>query len=390
MAQDLYEILGVSRTTDKEEIRKKYKKLARRFHPDVNPGDKEAERRFKEINAAYAVLSDDEKRKLYDEFGDVALQSGFDAKRAREWKEAGARGGPAGGFGGFEGPPEGFDWTEAVGGGGGAGFEDLFGDLFSGLRGGRRGARRGPEPGEDVEAEIEVDFLTAIRGGATRISLEKPSVCRACDGTGAEGRKRTACPTCHGTGHVASGRGRLRLDRTCPTCGGEGTVAAQPCHVCGGSGQVVSRETIEVKIPAGVREGQRLRLAGLGAPGGRGAPPGDLYVRIKIAPHPLYRREGDDLYLDVPITIGEAVRGATISIPTPSGDASFKVPPGTQTGRRFRLRGLGIPVRNGTRGDLYARVAVQVPPASDSADVRELADRLDKFYPSNVRANLVL
>src|SRR5581483_11641580 len=194
--RDLYEILGVSRTADKEEIKKKYKKLARQLHPDVNPGDKDAERRFKEINAAHAVLSDDEKRKLYDEFGDIALQTGFDAKKAREYRDAVRSGGFTGGggpqgFGGFEG----FDWTEAAGGGGGVDFEDLFGDLFSGFEGGGRGggrgrrAQRGPAPGDDIEASLDLDFVTAVKGGHTHIALEKPTQCKSCDGTGSTDKK---------------------------------------------------------------------------------------------------------------------------------------------------------------------------------------------------------
>jgi curved DNA-binding protein len=329
MAKDLYEILGVTKTTEKDEIKKKYKKLARKYHPDVNPGDKEAERKFKEISAAHAVLTDDEKRKLYDEFGDVALQTGFDAKRAREWRTAGA-GARAGGFPGGGGGFEGFDWTESVGGGGTVNFEDLFGDLFGGR--GRRGGgfrARGPEPGEDIEASLELDFMTAIKGGHTRISLEKP---------GADGN--------------------------------------------------LARETIDVNVPAGVREGQRLRLAGLGAPGQRGAPAGDLYVRIHVQPHPFYKREGDDLHVEVPITVGEAVGGATVSFPTPSGDVELKVPPLTQSGRRFRLRGLGAATKQG-KGDLYAKVVVHVP--TQSADeLRELAKKVDGFYSGNVRGFMKL
>ncbi|MEZ0227627.1 MAG: DnaJ C-terminal domain-containing protein [Planctomycetota bacterium] len=320
--QDLYEILGVSRTADKEEIKKKFKKLARQLHPDVNPGDKTAERRFKEVSAAYAVLSDDEKRKLYDEFGDIALQMGFDSKKAREYREAvnAGRGGfPGGGF-------EGFDWTEAAGGG--VNFEDIFGDIFGGrARGFGRNRARGPMPGEDVEASLEIDFMTAVKGGQTRISLR--------DGGFAPGR-----------------------------------------------------DTIDVTIPPGVREGQRLRLAGLGAPGDRGAPPGDLYVRLHVREHALYKREGDDLHIEVPITVPEAVSGATVGFPTPSGEVSLKVPAGTQSGRRFRLRGLGVATRSG-KGDLYARVVVAIPD-KDAPEVRELAQRLAPFYTRDPRADLKL
>jgi molecular chaperone DnaJ len=351
--RDLYEILGVSRTASKDEIKAKYKKLARKLHPDVNPGDKEAERRFKEINAAHAVLSDDERRKLYDEFGDIALQTGFDAKKAREYQEAVRSGGgfPQGGFpGGFEG----FDWTEAVGGGSRVNFEDLFSGLFGGGLGGRR-RQRGPAPGEDIEAALDLDFVTAVKGGHTQVVLEKPVVCRACDGTGSAEKRR--------------GRGR-------------------PCPVCEGQGVVLGRETVDVNVPAGVREGQRLRLAGLGAPGEAGAPPGDLYVRIHVREHPFFKRDGDDLSVEVPITIPEAISGATVSFPTPSGEVSLKVPAGTQSGKRFRLRGLGVKSRTGT-GDLYARVVVQVPDR-DGDQVREIAQRLVPFYTRDPRAELKL
>ncbi len=386
--RDLYEILGVSRTADKEEIKKKFKKLARQLHPDVNPGDKNAERKFKEVSAAHAVLSDDEKRKLYDEFGDIALQVGFDAKKAREYREAVRSGG--GGFhgGGFEG----FDWTEAAGGGG-VNFEDLFGDIFGGgglggLGGRGRRAPRGPAPGEDIESWIELDFLTAVKGGQTRISLEKPGACKACDGTGAADRKRKPCTDCGGSGRIPTSRGPLRMEQACHRCEGQGTIVARPCPGCEGRGVVVSRETIDLTIPPGVREGQRLRLAGLGAPGDRGAPPGDLYVRIHVREHAAFKREGDDLHVDVPITIPEAIAGATVSFPTPSGEVSLKIPPLTQSGRRFRLRGLGVAARSG-KGDLYARVLVQVPDR-DGPEAREIAQRLAPFYTRDPRAELKL
>jgi molecular chaperone DnaJ len=387
MAKDLYQILGVSKTAETDEIKKVYKKLARKLHPDVNPGDKESERKFKEINAAHAVLSDPEKRKLYDEFGDLALQSGFDAKRAKEYREAGVRGGgPGGSPGGFDG----FDWTEAAGGGAGPSFEDLFGDIFGGRGGGGGGrrARRGPSPGDDIEAQLDLDFLTSVRGGTTRLSLEKPTKCKVCDGTGSEDKKRGRCPDCGGTGQKAGSRGPIRVGRACPTCGGTGEVIARPCSACGARGQVIARETIDVNVPGGVRDGQRLRLAGLGAPGEHGAPAGDLYVRIHVLGHPFYKRDGDDLQVEIPITVGEALRGAKIHFPTPSGEVDLKVPPGTQSGRRFRLRGLGVQSRNG-KGDLYARVAVQVP-QKDSPEAKELARKLDEFYDRDVRSELVL
>lgn len=305
-SKDLYAVLGVARTASADELRSAYRKLARKLHPDVNPGDKAAEARFKEVSAAYGVLSDEKKRKLYDEFGDVALQAGFDEQKAEQLRRMGGAG--AGGF-------DFSDWSERFGGGGG--FEDILGGLFGG-----RFGRRGPRRGQDVHAELEVDLPLAVRGGTTSIRLP--------------------------------------------------------------------RGPVEVRIPEGIDEGQQLRLAGLGEPGEHGAPHGDLYVKVRFAQHPSYRREGDDLHVDVPITLAEAVLGGKVAFAGPTGEVSLTIPPGTQSGRSFRLRGLGVRTRK-AQGNLYARVVVVAPePASDADKERlaALARELAPLYAGDVRAKV--
>ncbi|MCO5170333.1 MAG: J domain-containing protein [Planctomycetes bacterium] len=299
-SKDLYAVLGVSRTASADEVRAEYRKLARKLHPDVNPGDKQAEARFKEVSAAYAVLSDPKKRKLYDEFGDVALQAGFDEQKAEQLRRMGGVGGAPFDFG---------SWSESFGQE--AGFEDILGSIFGG-----RFGRRGPRRGADVQAELELDLPLAVRGGATTV--------------------------------VLPGRGR-----------------------------------VEVKVPEGAVDGQTLRLSGLGQPGEPGAPAGDLYLRLKVAPHPAYRREGDDLHVEVPVTVAEAVRGGKVSFPGPTGEVSLKLPPGTQGGQSFRLRGLGARGRGGEKGNLYARVVIVLPdgPPERLEPLAKLAEELGAGDP---------
>lgn len=323
-SSDLYALLGVPKTASAEELKSAYRKLARKYHPDVNPGDKAAEEKFKEVNNAFEILSDPKKRSLYDEFGMDAAKLGWDPEKAAAFRQyrAGPQRGPGGGFdfGGFE----------SYGGGGpvdlGDIFGEIFGDAFRGARprGGRPSNR--PMPGDDLGERIEVDLGTAVRGG----ELE------------------------------------LRIQRT--------------------QGQPPSRLT--VKIPAGIADGGKIRLAGQGGPGARGGPPGDLYLEVHLRAHPHVRRDGDDLYLHLPLTVGEAIAGATVELPTFEGPVQLKVPPGTQTGQKLRLRGKGVPhLRGKGRGDLYAEVRVMIP-AGDEA--KELGKRLDKLYAEPVRAKLAL
>ena len=375
-ARDLYRVLGVSRNAGAEEIKKAYRKLARRYHPDVNPGNKEAEERFKEIAQAHDILSDPERRKLYNEFGPEGVQAGFDAGRARaqgEWARQTA-GGAA--FGEEGSGPSGFGrYTN---------FEDIFGDVFEGA------ARRGPHPGQDAEAALEIGLMDAIRGLSTQLTIDRPEACATCGGSGNDPASETTCPECSGRGRVQMGRGPVSFGRTCPRCAGTGRIGTRSCAACKGSGQTVRQERLTVHIPPGVDTGSRVRVAGKGTPGVRGGPPGDLYIVIRVRPHSLLERRGSDLYLDVPITVGEAVLGGTISVPTPDGQVRVKVPSGSQSGRLLRIRGHGIPdLKGGARGDLYARLMVQVP--VDGGDrMREAIQTVESAYGKDLRSGLRL
>jgi molecular chaperone DnaJ len=369
--RDLYAELGVKKTASAEEIKKAYRKLARKYHPDVNPGNRDAEERFKRISFAHDVLSDPAKRTIYDEFGAEGLQAGFDAERARQFK----RGGAGGGFGG-----PGF---EEAGVGGYSSFEDILGDLF-GQRG-RSAAARGP----DLESELEIELLDAVRGTSATISLRKPVPCDSCHGSGAEGEP-TTCPDCQGAGQVRVGPGPVSFNRRCPRCQGTGRVSLRPCPACGGTGTVERAERLRVKIPPGVDDGSRIRLAGKGGAGAGGGPPGDLYIVTRVRPHPLLERRGLDLSLALPVTVGEAMEGATVTVPTPDGDVKLKIPPGSQSGSRLRLRGKGVPaMKGGGRGDMYVVLQVQIPPDGDER-VRDAVRVLEESYGRGPRADLRL
>ena len=361
-ARDLYEVLGVSKTASAAEIKKAYRKLAREYHPDRNPGDPAAEERFKDVQTAYDVLGDPEKRKAYDQ-GPAAFFGG----------------GGANGPGGF---------NVNVGDLGDLG--DLLGGLF-GDRGGRRTTRRQPrgERGRDVEVEVNVSFEDSLRGVETRIPVELETTCSTCSGTGAEpGTTPVVCPECRGRGVVSESQGLFALSQPCPRCGGNGTVIEKPCRTCGGSGRERRVKRYSVKIPAGVRDGTRIKLKGKGEPGSLGGPPGDLHVVTRVTPSPLYERKGSDLVLDVPVTYAEAALGANVEIPTPGGPVSLKVPAGSQHGRTLRVRGRGAPKLNGGgKGDLLARVRVSVPTRLTKAE-REAIENLQKVSHENPRERL--
>jgi molecular chaperone DnaJ len=336
--RDLYAVLGVARTATTDEIKKAYRKLARKHHPDVNPGNKAAEERFKEISQAHDVLSDEKTRAAYDEFGDDALQAGFDADKAREyrrWQEA-AR--AQGRFGGGRARAN-------TGGGSFGGFEDLFGGIFS------RGEPP-PQRGGDVEVAVTVELLEAVRGTSRTINVRRPVTCKECAGEGVTGR-------------------------------------GAPCPRCGGAGEIEEASRLNVKIPPGVETGSRVRVAGKGGGGSSGGPSGDLYIVVEVRPHPLLQREGNDLTLEVPITVPEAVRGASITVPTPDGDVSLRIPAGTQSGKRFRLRGKGVPHLQGRgRGDFFVRAMVHVPLSVDGVD--DALRILETGYGESPRKDLAL
>ncbi len=355
--KDLYELLGVAKTASPDEIKKAYRKLARKYHPDKNPGDKEAEDRFKEVQGAYDVLSDPEKREQYDRLGDRVLggPGGFDPSA----------------FEGFEG----FDLGDLLG--------NLFGGGGTGARraGGRRGSR-----GRDVEATVSLSFEDSLRGATIRVPVELSAPCTVCHGTGAEpGTKPVVCPQCQGRGVVAQNQGPFALSQPCPRCHGNGTVVEQPCERCHGSGRERVTKRYQVKIKPGVQDGTRIRLTGKGEPGYDGGPPGDLYVVTRVAPSPLYERRGADLVIEVPVTYAEAALGSTVEVPTPEGKVSLKVPAGSQDGKLLRIRGKGAPKLNGSgRGDLLARVRVTVPTRLTKQE-REAIENLQRVSHENPR-----
>ncbi len=365
--RDYYEVLGVSRNATQDEIKRAYRRLARKYHPDVNPGDKEAEQRFKELQEAYDVLSDPEKRAKYDRFGHAAFEPGM-----------GAGAGP----GGFTGERV-YTWTTGPGEDFTTIFEDL-GDLFGGF--GRTTTRARTARGRDLRTTITIPFLTAVKGGSVDLRLSRPTTCTTCRGSGAApGTTWVSCPSCGGSGRR---RGLLGLGTACAECGGEGKVPGQPCSACGGSGLVEAAETISVRIPPGIEDGVELRVRGKGAAGPGGGPPGDLYVRVHIASHPYFRREGQNIVLRLPLSITEATLGTKVDVPTVDGMVTLNVPPGTSSHQRLRLRGKGVPdPKTGARGDQLVEVQI-VTPKSVSGRARELLEQLQRELPYNPRENV--
>jgi molecular chaperone DnaJ len=399
--KDYYEILGVKKSASVDDIRKAFRKLARKYHPDVNPGDKAAEEKFKALSEANDVLSDPKKRKIYDQLG--FYSDNIDPAAA----EAYSRGGPtgAGGFGGFpggqpgnagQGVPfdfSGFDFNDMFEGargqrnaGSGGGFRDIFSGIFGGgVRGGV--AQEGPEPGSDLEYQVNVPFWTAIRGGVMRLNITRQDVCSNCHGKGVI-EQPGVCPQCKGKGTIEQSANRMKFNVTCPRCHGTGKNIST-CPVCHGEGVVSRTEPLEVRIKAGTRDGQRIRIPGKGNAGQGGGQGGDLYVIIRTESHPIFRREGDDIYVTVPVTATEAALGAKIEVPTIDGRALLKVPPGTQSAQKLRLREKGVPsaTKEGARGDEIVEVKVTVPMPRDEK-TKELLRELAKLNPEDPRAEL--
>ena len=363
--RDLYSVLGVDRKASPDEIKKAYRKLARKYHPDTNPGDKRAEERFKEISAAYDVLGDPDKRKQYDR----GTLFGFGQGRTGGQGPAGA-----GGFGGFDAGD----------------FGDILSNLF-GRSGQRAGDQRRPraERGRDLEAEVTISFDQAVEGAQVPLSVPTSTQCSTCHGTGARpGTTPKVCPRCQGRGIESQGQGLFSISQPCSRCGGSGTVIEDPCPTCHGDGAVRTLKKYKVNIPAGVRDGSRVRLAGKGEPGRNAGPPGDLYVVTRVLASPVFQRKGDHIEVEVPLTIPEAIRGAEVEVPTLHGRKRLRVPAGTKHGTVQRLRGEGPP-RLGAkgRGDIHYRFVIDVP-ASLSAEQSEAVDKLSEVMNGNPRAKL--
>jgi len=346
--KDYYKILGINKTATQEEIKKAYRKLARKYHPDLNPGNKEAEEKFKEINEAYAVLSDPQKRKEYDSGGSFDFK-GFD-------------------FGGFD-FTKGFDLGDIFG--------DIFGDTFTATR--TTYAR-----GEDIIIPVTLSFEEAYNGTIKPITYQRYIECSSCNGSGAD--RLDICKKCGGTGRVYASRGFLRVSQTCSQCGGSGRIASSKCKNCGGSGRVLTTQTVKAKIPAGVDNGSTVKVKGYGNAGRGSATSGDLILEVTVESHPLFTRKGEDIYLELPITFVEAVLGAKVDVPTPDGTfVKMKIPEGTQGGQKFRISGKGFPSpKGGKRGDMYAEVKIVVPKKLTESEKEEIK-KLEKFYRENPR-----
>jgi len=364
--KDYYAILGVAKNATHDEIKKTYRKLAQRYHPDANPGNADAEERFKAVSGAYDVLGDEEKRKAYD--------------RVREMGAGGFGGFPGGGAGGQGFPSGGFPGAQQV---------DLgdLGDLFGGMFGGGRRAGRQPRRGADLETELRLGFEDAMAGVTVPVTLTGPSACATCHGSGAApGTQPVGCPNCGGSGQVQTNQGLFSIAQTCPRCHGAGRIVETPCPTCHGAGSQRRTRTFQVKVPAGVKDGARIRLAGKGEHAGPGVSPGDLYVRVHVGRHPVFGRKGDDLTLSLPLTFPEAALGAKVQVPTLDGPVTLKVPAGTPGGKTFRVKSRGAP-RKGGHGDLLVTVRVDVPEKLSRKE-KELIEQLRDEEKESPRRSL--
>ncbi len=387
--KDYYDILGVERGAGSEDIRKAYRRMARKYHPDLNPGDKAAEERFKNVQEAYDILSDDSKRKVYDQFGFYSDHippngapgagagaggmnfGGFDfSDFARQAQSGGAGAGAGTGAG-----PEGF----------GGSFRDIFSQFFRG--GAARGAQAEPERGADLEYGLNIDFWQSIRGTQVRLNINRQETCEVCHGTGSSGNNVAVCPECDGTGNVTQMAGAMRFNLTCPRCGGSGRLK-NTCPNCRGAGVIGKPDVVDIRIPAGATTGSRLRVAGKGNAGVSGGPPGDLYITVRVEEHPFFKRSGDNIEIQLPLSVSEAGLGAKIEVPTVDGRALLKIPQGTKNGQKFRLREKGVfNARKNTRGDEIVEVVLQAPDVGDER-TRELLRELAQVQKEDVRAGI--
>jgi molecular chaperone DnaJ len=397
--KDYYETLGIARSADSDEIRKSYRKLARKFHPDLNPGDKASEERFKKVQEAYDILSDENKKKVYDQFGfysdNIPPNGGHPA--------AGPQSGPN--FEGFDfaeflrqqqqgrpgqgpGPMPGFDEEMRGGGAGAGGFRDIFSQFFG--RGGTApGGRQAvtPERGADLEYGLNVDFWQSMRGTQVKLSISRQETCEVCHGSGSSGNSVAVCPECDGSGTVTQMAGAMKFNLTCNRCGGSGRLK-NACANCRGEGRLSRPDSVEVRIPQGVASGSRLRVAAKGNAGTAGGPAGDLYITIRVEEHPFFKRDGDNIVIQIPLTVSEAGLGAKIEVPTIDGRALLKIPQGTQSGQKFRLREKGVfNGRKNTRGDEIVEVLLKAPDVHDEK-TRELLRELAQIQTDDVRSEI--
>ena len=390
--EDYYKVLGVKRDAKPEEIKKAYRRMARKYHPDVNPGDKSAEERFKLITEAHDVLSDEKKRKVYDRFGQYSDNLAEAAARGATPGGGGNAGRAGGGF-----DFTGFDWgpsstSSTTSSGGGSSFRDIFADLFGGssAKEEREPPRPQPKRGADIEMPLALSFEEAITGLMTNITVNRSEQCTRCNGAGDTGGAPITCPTCKGSGQVQRAGGRLKFAQECPDCSGTGK-RRPPCSLCKGSGLLPKTETVKIRIPAGVDTGSRVRIAGQGEGGRLGAPPGDLFIITNVGRHKYFTRKGDNIYVTVPLTVPEAALGAKIEVPTVEGKAQLRIPPGTQSGQKFRLRERGVPsLRNPQlRGDQFVEVQVTLPNVI-SEETKELLKRYAQLNSENPRVAMGL
>src|SRR5436190_6188743 len=383
--KDYYNILGIKKDAKPDEIKKAYRRLARKHHPDVNPNDKVSEDKFKEVQEAYDILSDEKKRKVFDRFGYYADNLDADSPFST--------GAPSGGAAGFD--FSGFDFSTGTTSGTGSSFRDIFSDLFGGS--GAGGTRTQPEPpkpmpkkGRDIEIPLALSFEEAFSGLTTNITVNRSEQCSRCHGAGDTGGPVVTCPTCSGTGQVMRTGGRLQFSQACPDCEGSGR-RRQPCSVCNGKGVTPKTEQVKIKIPAGVDTGSRVRIPKKGHGGRLGAEPGDLYILTNVGKHPFLTRKGDNVYITVPITVSEAALGTKIEVPTVEGKAQLKIPAGTESGQKFRLRERGFPsLRNPSlRGDQFVEVKIALPRVI-SEETKEALRAFEKLNPENPRKTIGL
>jgi molecular chaperone DnaJ len=392
---DYYKTLGVARDAEEEDIRKAYRKLARKYHPDLNPGDKSVEDRFKNVQEAYDILSDSKKRSMYDQVGFYS-DAGFAAGGAGAAAGGAPRSGPNMDFSGFD-FSEMFREAQAEtergrrgGGSSGTGtgaFKDIFSQFFRSGESGGHEPEAAPEKGADLEYGLNITFWQAIKGTQAKLEITRYEQCAVCNGTGGNESGSISCPQCGGTGNVSQMAGNMKFNLTCPRCNGKGRIK-NACPACHGDGRISHKEMVEVRIPAGARNGSRLRVPGKGNAGTMGAPPGDLYITTNVEPHPVFRREGDNIHMEVPVTVWEAGLGTKIEVPTIDGKTLLKIPPGTQNNQKFRLRDRGVPnTRKNTKGDQIVQVVLKAPEIRDEK-TKELLRELAELHPEDPRAGL--